>query len=326
MYAVGWTQHTTGVQHIRTASILQMLLGNMGRPGGGILALRGHANIQGATDIPTLFHLLGGYLPMPSAGREHGRVPGQDPGHRLLGQQARLPGQHAQVLVRPAPPPPDNDFCFGYLPRITGDHGTYRTVLDMIDKKVKGYFLLGENPAVGSAGGRLQRLALASLDWLVVKDLTLIESATFWKNGPEIATGELVTEQIPTEVFFLPAASHVEKDGSFTNTQRLLQWHAKALDPPGDARSDLSFIYHLGKRIRARLAGSTAEADRPVLDLTWDYPEHGAGGRAVGRGGAGRAERLCPRRHAAVHLRPAQGRRLDLAARAGSTRAASRAG
>jgi formate dehydrogenase major subunit len=169
----------------------------------------------------------------------------------------------------------DNDFCFDYLPRITGDHGTYRTVLDMIDKKVKGYFLLGENPAVGSAGGRLQRLALASLDWLVVKDLTLVESATFWRSAPEIATGELVTEQIPTEVFFLPAASHVEKDGSFTNTQRLLQWHAKALDPPGEARSDLSFIYHLGKRIRARLAGSTAEADRPVLDLTWDYPEEG---------------------------------------------------
>ncbi len=168
-----------------------------------------------------------------------------------------------------------NDFCFGYLPRITGDHGTYRTVLDMIDKTVKGYFLLGENPAVGSAGGRLQRLALASLDWLVVKDLTLIESATFWQNGPEIASGELVTRQIATEVFFLPAAAHVEKDGSFTNTQRLLQWHAKALDPPGDARSDLAFIYHLGKRIRAKLAGSTAEADRPVLDLTWDYPEHG---------------------------------------------------
>jgi formate dehydrogenase major subunit len=274
VYAVGWTQHSTGVQHIRTASILQMLLGNMGRPGGGILALRGHANIQGATDVPTLFHLLGGYLPMPG------------PGEGIEEYLARMPdtgfwGNKRAYLVSMlkawfgAAATAGNDFCFGHLPRISGDHGTYRTVLDMIDKKVEGYFLLGENPAVGSAGGRLQRLALASLDWLVVKDLTLIESATFWQDSPEIATGELVTEKIPTEVFFLPAAAHVEKDGSFTNTQRLLQWHEKALEPPGEARSDLSFMYHLGKRIRARLAGSADPADRPVLDLTWDYPEEG---------------------------------------------------
>jgi formate dehydrogenase major subunit len=274
VYAVGWTQHSTGVQHIRTASILQMLLGNMGRPGGGILALRGHANIQGATDVPTLFHLLGGYLPMPG------------PGEGIEEYLARMPdtgfwGNKRAYLVSMlkawfgAAATAANDFCFGHLPRISGDHGTYRTVLDMIDKKVEGYFLLGENPAVGSAGGRLQRLALASLDWLVVKDLTLIESATFWQDAPEIATGELVTEKIGTEVFFLPAAAHVEKAGSFTNTQRLLQWHDKALEPPGEARSDLSFMYHLGKRIRARLAGSTDPADRPVLDLTWDYPEEG---------------------------------------------------
>ena len=66
-YAVGWTQHTVGVQYIRTAAIIQLLLGNMGRPGGGILALRGHASIQGSTDIPTLYNLLPGYLPMPKA-------------------------------------------------------------------------------------------------------------------------------------------------------------------------------------------------------------------------------------------------------------------
>ena len=275
VYAVGWTQHTTGVQHIRTASILQMLLGNMGRPGGGILALRGHANIQGATDIPTLFHLLGGYLPTPGAGESMDEYLAKIPDTGFWGNKRAYLVSMLKAWFGGAATEA-NDYCFDYLPRMTGDHGTYRTVLDMIEKKVKGYFLLGENPAVGSAGGRLQRLALASLDWLVVKDLTLVESATFWKSAPEIDSGELVTAQIPTEVFFLPAAAHVEKDGSFTNTQRLLQWHAQALEPPGDARSDLSFMYHLGQRIRARLAGSTAEADRPVLDLTWDYPEHGA--------------------------------------------------
>jgi formate dehydrogenase major subunit len=274
VYAVGWTQHSTGVQHIRTASILQMLLGNMGRPGGGILALRGHANIQGATDLPTLFHLLGGYMPMPGPDETLEDYLGRMPDTGFWGNKRAFLVSMLKAWFGDAATA-DNDFCFGYLPRITGDHGTYRTTLDMIDKKVKGYFLLGENPAVGSAGGRLQRLALASLDWLVVKDLAMVESATFWKNGPEIATGELVTGQIPTEIFFLPAAAHTEKDGSFTNTQRLLQWHEKGLEPPGEARSDLSFMYHLGKRIRAKLAGSTAEADRPVLDLTWDYPELG---------------------------------------------------
>jgi formate dehydrogenase major subunit len=161
------------------------------------------------------------------------------------------------------------------LPRLSGDHGTYRTVLDMIEGKVKGYFLWGQNPAVGSAGARLQRLALAKLDWLVVRDLAVIESATFWQDGPEIATGELTTDQIGTEVFFLPAASHVEKGGTFTNTQRMLQWHHKALDPPGDARSDLWFAYHLGKRILARVADSDDDADTLLRSLTWDYPESG---------------------------------------------------
>ena len=254
VYAVGWTQHTTGVQHIRSAAILQLLLGNMGRPGGGILALRGHASIQGCTDIPTLFDLLPGYLPMPRAEDES-----------LDAYLTRLPdtgfwGNKRAYLVSlmkawfGAAATEENDFCLPMLPRLTGDHGTYRTVLDMIEGKVKGYILWGQNPAVGSAGARLQRLALAKLDWLVVRDLAMIESATFWQDSPEIATGELATDQIGTEVFFLPAAAHVEKAGSFTNTQRMLQWHHKAVEPPGDARSDLWFAYHLGKRIRAKLA------------------------------------------------------------------------
>ena len=275
VYAVGWTQHTTGVQHIRTAAILQLLLGNMGRPGGGILALRGHASIQGSTDIPTLFDLLPGYLPMPrpddvSIDSYLTRLP--DTG--FWGNKRRYLVSLLKAWFGDAATA-DNDFRFGSLPRITGDHGTYRTVLDMIEGKISGYFLWGQNPAVGSAGARLQRLALAKLDWLVVRDLTVIESAAFWKSSPEIATGEMRTDQVPTEVFFIPAASHVEKDGTFTNTQRMLQWHHKALEPPGDARSDLWFAYHLGKRIRARLGGSAAARDQAVLDLTWDYPESG---------------------------------------------------
>src|SRR3954471_5520841 len=140
----------------------------------------------------------------------------------------------------------------------------------------KGYFLMGENPAVGSANARMQRFGMANLDWLVVRDFSLIESATWWKDGPEIETGEMQTADIATEVFFLPAAAHTEKNGTFTNTQRMLQWHHQAVEPAGDSRSDLWFAFHLGRLLRAKLAGSTDDVDRPLLDLTWDYPVEGA--------------------------------------------------
>jgi formate dehydrogenase major subunit len=145
----------------------------------------------------------------------------------------------------------------------------------MLQGLVKGYVVAGENPAVGSANGKANRLALAKLDWLVVRDLVEIETAAFWYDSPEIDSGELKTEAIPTEVFFLPAASHVEKDGSFTNTQRLLQWHFKAVEPKSDCRSELWFYYHLGRKLRERLRGSQDPKNRPLLDLTWDYAPQG---------------------------------------------------
>jgi formate dehydrogenase major subunit len=279
-YAVGWTHHTVGAQYIRTASILQSLLGNIGRPGGGILALRGHASIQGSTDIPTLFDTLPGYIPMPHA-HQHQSLDeffAADAGNK--GFWGNMDAYTVSLLKAwwGDTATEDNDFCFDYLPRLTGNHGTYNTVMRQIDQGGGGYFLVGENPAVGSANAKMQRLGLANLDWLVVRDLVMIESATFWKDGPEIETGELRTGDIGTEVFFLPAAAHTEKSGSFTNTQRMLQWHHQAIEPAGDARSDLWFYYHLGRIIRDKLAGSTDERDRPLLDLTWDYPTEGEQG------------------------------------------------
>jgi formate dehydrogenase major subunit len=275
-YAVGWTQHTVGVQYIRTAAIVQLLLGNIGRPGGGILALRGHTSIQGSTDIPTLYNLLPGYLPMP-----HPDVDGLDDYVDRNAVKTGFWGLMDTYIVSLLKAwwgdaaTTDNQFCFDYLPRISGDHSHYQTTLAMIDGDVHGYFLMGENPAVGSSNGKLHRRALASADWLVVRDFSEIESASFWYDSPEIETGELQTEAIATEVFLMPAAAHTEKDGSFTNTQRLLQWHHKAVEPPGDARSELWFMYHLGRRLRDRLAHSTDPRDRPLLDLTWDYPTEG---------------------------------------------------
>jgi formate dehydrogenase major subunit len=276
-YAVGWTHHTVGAQYIRTAAILQTLLGNIGRPGGGILALRGHASIQGSTDIPTLFNTLPGYIPMPHA-HQHQNLEdfvAADAGNK--GFWGNMQAYTVSLLKAwwGDAATADNDFCFDYLPRLTGNHGTYNTVMRQIDQGGGGYFVVGENPAVGSANAKMQRLGMANLDWLVVRDLVMIESATFWKDGPEIETGELRTADIGTEVFFLPAAAHTEKSGSFTNTQRMLQWHHQAVEPAGDARSELWFYYHLGRIIREKLAGSSDERDRPLLDLTWDYPTQG---------------------------------------------------
>ena len=273
-YAVGWTQHSTGVQFIRTASILQLLLGNIGRPGGGIMALRGHASIQGSTDIPTLFNLLPGYLPMPSVDNEtfdkylrsiaapDQKGYWQDADAYMVSLMKSWWGDAATQ---------ENDWAYNYLPRLTGPHGTYQTVERMLADELEGYFIFGENPAVGSANGRMQRLGMSHLKWLVVRDFNLIESATWWKDGPEIQSGELQTEDIGTEIFFMPAANHVEKAGTFTQTQRMVQWRHQAVEPPGECQSELDFFYKLGKRVREKFADSTDPRDRPLLDLVWDY-------------------------------------------------------
>jgi formate dehydrogenase major subunit len=276
-YAVGWTQHTVGVQYIRTAAIIQLLLGNIGRPGGGILALRGHASIQGSTDIPTLYNVLPGYMPMAHVEQNETLEQYLEMNGSPSGFWGHLPAYFVSLLKAwwGDAATSDNDFCFDWLPRISGDHSAYQTALDMLDGKVKGYFVVGENPAVGSSHSGLHRKALANLEWLVVRDFVEIESASFWYDAPEIETGELRTADIGTEVFLLPAAAHTEKDGTFTNTQRLLQWHHKAVEPIGDQRSELWFYYHLGRIIREKLAGSTDPRDASILSLTWEYPTEG---------------------------------------------------
>ncbi|HET9124209.1 MAG TPA: molybdopterin dinucleotide binding domain-containing protein, partial [Solirubrobacteraceae bacterium] len=277
VYSVGWTQHTVGVQNIRAASIIQLLLGNIGRPGGGILALRGHANIQGSTDIPTLFDILPGYIPMPHP-QSH---PTLDKFTELNGPSTGAWGNldHYMVSLLKAwwgdAATEENEFCFQYLPRINGDHSHYAMMLKMLDGGVQGMLCVGQNPTVGSANSGLMRAALAKLDWFVVRDFQPTETALFWKDSPDHENGAVRAQDIQTEVFFLPAAAHTEKDGTFTNTQRLLQWHHKACEPPADARSELHWIYHLGKTIREKLVGSQDPIDRPILDLTWDYPLQG---------------------------------------------------
>jgi formate dehydrogenase major subunit len=288
-YAVGLTQHSSGVQIIRTAAILQLLLGNIGRPGGGILALRGHASIQGSTDIPTLYDLLPGYLPMPALGAATSTLDRYIGTHRSQAGWWANFDKYAVSLLKAwygDQATAENEFGFGWLPRISGDHSHFGYWLDLADghppdaadrrtNRLDGLFVMGQNPAVGAPNARLERRALANLEWLVVRDMVETETATFWLDSPEVQRGELRTREIATEVFFFPAAAHAEKDGCFTNTQRLLQWRDKAVDPPGDARSEAWFVYHLGRRLRARAAGDTRLRNRGLNALTWDYATAG---------------------------------------------------
>jgi formate dehydrogenase major subunit len=275
-YAVGWTQHTVGVQIIRCAGMLQALLGNIGRPGGGVLALRGHASIQGSTDIATLYHSLPGYLNMPDARKAHdtlrdfilteaGPIATSYWGNYPKFAVSYFKAQFGDAATK------ENDFGYDYHPKITGDHSHLPMFVAMARGDIKGLLVMGQNPAVGGQNARFQRRALAKLDWLLVRDFYETETAAFWRNSPEIASGELKTADIRTEVFFLPSAMVPEMEGSFTNTQRLLQYHEKAANPPGDARSNLWFTYHLGRRLKELYLDTTGDRDWAIRNLTWDY-------------------------------------------------------
>src|SRR5205807_10536474 len=144
------------------------------------------------------------------------------------------------------------DYGFRWMPRLTGDHSHMAYWLEMLDGKMEGVFVMGDNPAVAGPNGGVERRALSKLKWLVVRDLVEIETASFWYDSPETKRGDIKTEDIQTEVFLLPAAGHVEKEGTFTNTQRLLQFRQKAVDPPGDSRTEPWFIHHLARRLKEK--------------------------------------------------------------------------
>ena len=273
-YAVGWTQHTYGPQLIGTCAMLQLLLGNIGRPGGGIMALRGHATIQGSTDIPTLYHSIHGYMPAPTVLKKHETLVEYLAAETLpTSYWSNMPKFLVSYLksMYGAAATAENDFGYGFHPRISGDHSHLPMTLAMMDGKVRGMFAMGQNPAVGAQNARLARRAMAKLDWLVVKDNFETETAAFWHSSPEVEHGELRTEDIQTEVFLFPSAQVAEMEGSFTNTQRLIQWHEKAVDPPGDCRSDLWFTVQLGKRLKKLYAGSALPRDRGINSLVWDF-------------------------------------------------------
>jgi formate dehydrogenase major subunit len=277
-YALGWTQHSSGVQMIRCAAILQLLLGNMGRPGGGILALRGHASIQGSTDIPTLFDSLPGYLSMPKLGPSSkdlaAFIKSNKPKTGFWNNFDKYIVSMLKAFYGDAATK-ENDYGFNWLPRVTGDHSHQAYWLDMLDGKMDGLFVMGQNPAVAGPNSGMERRGLGKLKWLVVREMVETETASFWYASPEVTRGDLRSEDIETEVFLMPAAGHVEKEGTFTNTQRLLQWREKAIDPPGDARSENWFMYHLWRRLVEKAKKDPRPRNAGLLALTMDYPLEG---------------------------------------------------
>lgn len=277
-YAVGWTHHTTGVQMIRAAAIVQALLGNVGRPGGGILALRGHCSIQGSTDIPTLYNMLPGYLTQPHAFKPHATF------EEYIEHESNPTGwwhhfpAYATSLLRAwygDAASEANGWGFQWVPKIVGDHSQLPMTLAIKDGLIRGMFMLGQNAVIGGHNSGLIQKALANLDWLVVRDSMETETAAFWYQGRPVADGALRPEDIKTEVFLMPGSLAGEKAGTFTNTHRLVQWHDKVVDGPGDSRSELWFIYHLGARLKQLYADSTEPKDAPIQNLTWDYPVEG---------------------------------------------------
>ncbi len=288
-YAVAWTQHTYGVQMIGCCALLQLLLGNMGRPGAGIMALRGHAAIQGSTDVPTLYHSIHGYMSHPSALKKHTTLRDYlateaTPG----GFWANMPKfmvSYLKSMYGPAATP-ENDFGYEWHPKILGDHSHMAMMAAMAEGKVKGMFCVGQNPATSLNGGA-QRQAMRTLDWLVVKDNWLTETATQWYSAPELKDGDLKVEDNKTEIFFFPSTQIAEYEGSFTNTQRMLQWHFKASEPPGDCKTDTWFYYNLGKRLKKAYANSSAPRDQGWKNVVWDFdPDPQQGRSQVGPGDA----------------------------------------
>jgi formate dehydrogenase major subunit len=273
MYAMGWTQHTTGVQNIRAFAILQLLLGNMGLAGGGVNALRGESNVQGSTDHCILYHILPGYLACPTETQSDldTYIAAKAPATINPGKSTNWWQHYKKYMVSLLKDyygenaTADNDFAYSYLPKRTGDNSHIALFESMNKGTIKGMIAMGQNPAVGGPNADFEIEALGKLDWMIVADLWETETAAFWKR-PGVDP-----KDIDTEVFLLPAAASVEKEGSITNSGRWSQWRYKAIDPPGEARSDLWILWKLGDMLKKFHRFSLNSADDPIKHLDWDY-------------------------------------------------------
>jgi len=278
-YAMGATQHTIGTQYIRSYSVLQLLLGNIGIAGGGINALRGESNVQGSTDMTLLYHILPGYLAAPGPDdvdlktyiEKYTPKSNDKKSANWWGNYSKYMtsllkawwGENAQKDT-------EGGFCYNYLPKKSGLHDHMQIFENMYKGKIEGLIAWGQNCAVGGPNSNKERAALGKLKWLVVAELWETETAQFWKR-PGVNSAD-----IKTEVFLLPACSSVEKEGSITNSGRWAQWRYAAIHPGdadwhGDARSDLWIVDALYKGIKKEYQKNAGVFPDPILKLNWNY-------------------------------------------------------
>jgi formate dehydrogenase major subunit len=281
MYAMGWTQHTVGTQNIRAMAMVQLLLGNIGRLGGGVNALRGESNVQGSTDHCLLFHILPGYLKTPRASdttlevyNKHYTPTTKEPrsanwwGNYPKYSVSLLKAHYGDNATK------ENDFGYGWLPKLDdGQNASWLMIFhEMMQDKFKGFFAWGQNPACSGSNANKVRKAMAKLDWLVNVNLFDNETGSFWR-GPGVNPAD-----IKTEVFFLPCCASMEKEGSITNSGRWAQWRYKAQDPQGQSMPDSEIMNDLFFRVKKLYEKEGGVYPDPIVKLTWDYgPEDGNG-------------------------------------------------
>ena len=272
LYAMGWTQHTVGVQNIRAMCMIQLLLGNIGIAGGGVNALRGESNVQGSTDQGLLFHILPGYLPTPASAlnslavyNEKNTPVSKDPKSANWWQNRP---KYMASFLKSMWEETEPEQSYSWLPKIDpGGSGAYSwlALFDKMSKgQFKGFFAWGMNPACSGANANKTRKALANLDWMVNVNLFENETGWFWQ-GPDMDP-----KTIKTEVFFLPCAASIEKEGSITNSGRWMQWRYAGPSPYGESKPDGDIIAHLFKEIQALYKKEKGVLSEPILKATWN--------------------------------------------------------
>jgi formate dehydrogenase major subunit len=276
LYALGWTQHTVGSQNIRSIAIIQLLLGNMGMPGGGVNALRGHSNIQGLTDLGVMSHLLPGYLGLPTEKEPDLKtfVEKRTPAPLRPGQMNYLqntPRFFISLLKAwyGAQATAENDFCYDWLPKNDKTYDILAAFELMSQGKINGYFCQGFNPLASVPDKGKLTAALSRLKYLVIIDPLETETASFWKDHGEFHAAD--PSRIQTEVFRLPSTCFAEEDGSLVSSSRVLQWHWKAADPPGEAKGDAEIIAELFLAVRRLYEKEGGAFPDPIVKLPWPY-------------------------------------------------------
>ncbi len=283
MYAVGWTQHTFGTQIIRTAAMLQLMLGNVGRAGGGVNALRGHSNIQGATDMGGVFDIWPGYLKVPNPADTNLKAytdrttpttstPADWQSFNYWSNTPRFAVSYLKAMFGDAAIK-ENDFAFEYMPKVDRNYSWTQLWDQMYRGTVKGLFAFGMNGVAIGPDSQKNIDALKKADWLVVGEIYPDETSEFW-NSPGITNEE--KKQIKTTVYRLACAGFAEKDGSMTNSARWLQWKNIAVPPPGEARLDQDIVAQIFLKVRELYQAEGGKFPDPITHLTWNYtdPRH----------------------------------------------------